>query len=64
METLFGIAALTLVTIVGLFASLALQALLLRGAFALMQPAAAKPSAVRQPLVRGAQLTAQAYARR
>ena len=64
METMFGFAALVMTTILGLFAALALQALLLRATFALMQPATAGHRALRRPpLERGAQLAAQAYAR-
>jgi len=63
METMFGFAALVMATILGLFAALALQALLLRAAFALMQPATADRRPVRPPLERGVQLAARAYAR-
>lgn len=63
METMFGIAALTIATILSLFAALALQALLLRATFALMQPATADRRPVRPRLEHGAQLAAQAYAR-
>ena len=41
METFINFAALAMATILALFSSLALQALLLRGVFALMQPATA-----------------------
>jgi hypothetical protein len=63
METLFAIAALVMATILGLFAALALQALLLRATFALMQPATADRRPVGPRLQRGTQLAAQAYAR-
>ena len=63
METLFGIAALVLVTLFGLFAALALQGLLLRATFTLMQPATADRRPIRPHLQRGTQLAAQAYAR-
>lgn len=63
METMFGFAALVMATILGLFAALALQALLLRAAFYLMQPATADRRPLRPPIERGAQLAARAYAR-
>lgn len=63
MEAMFGFAALAMATIFGLFAALALQALLLRTALNLMQPAAATVQAVRPPLERGTQLAMRAYAR-
>jgi hypothetical protein len=63
METLFGIAALVMATILGLFGALALQALLLRATFALMQPATADRRPVGPRLQHGTQLAAQAYAR-
>jgi hypothetical protein len=66
METMFGIAAMTMATILSLFAALALQTLLLRATFALMQPATSDRRPVRSlgPAVEhGTQLAAQAYAR-
>lgn len=63
METMFGFAALVIVTILGLFAALALQGLLLRVAFALMQPATADRRVLRPAIERGTQLAARAYAR-
>jgi hypothetical protein len=63
METVFGFAALVMATILGLFGALALQALLLRVTFALMQPTTAERKPLRPPLEQGAQLTARAYAR-
>jgi hypothetical protein len=63
METMFGIAAIVMVTILGLFAALALQALLLRATFALMQPATADRRPLRPPVERGARLVVRAYAR-
>lgn len=63
METIFGFAALLMATILGFFAALALQALLLRATFALMQPATADRRPLRPPLERGAQLAARAFAR-
>ncbi len=41
MDTFIGLAAVVMTTIVALFSALALQALLLRGVIALMQPATA-----------------------
>jgi hypothetical protein len=63
METLFGIAALVMATILGLFGALALQALLLRATFALMQPATVDRRPAGTRLQHGTQLAAQAYAR-
>jgi hypothetical protein len=66
METMFGFAALVMATILGLFGALALQALLLRATFALMQPATADRRPVRPPrpaTEQGSQLAARAYAR-
>jgi hypothetical protein len=64
METFLGFAAIAMTSIVALFAALALQALLLRGVFALMQPATATHRATAPPIERGAQLVARAYASR
>lgn len=63
METMFGFAAVVMASIVGLFGALALQAILLRAAFALMQPATADRRPLGPRLQRGTQLAAQAYAR-
>ena len=41
METMLGFVGLVITTLVALFSALALQTLLLRAAFALMQPATA-----------------------
>jgi hypothetical protein len=62
METFIGFAAIVMTTIVALFAALALQALLLRGVFALMQPATAARRAAAPAIERGTQLVARAYA--
>jgi hypothetical protein len=63
MDTMLGFVALVITTLVALFAALALQALLLRAAFALMQPATASRR-VPQPAVElGAQLVARAFGR-
>jgi len=63
METMFGFVALVMATILGLFAALALQALLLKAAFALMQPATADRRITHPAIERGAQMVARAYAR-
>jgi hypothetical protein len=63
METFIGFAAIAMTTIVALFAALALQALLLRGVFALMQPATAGRRVPAPPIERGTQLVAHVYAK-
>jgi hypothetical protein len=63
METFINIAALVMTTIFALFSALALQALLLRGVFALMQPATADRRVARPSIERGTQLVARAYAK-
>jgi hypothetical protein len=63
METFIGFAAIAMTTIVALFAALALQALLLRGVFALMQPATATHRVAVAPIERGTQLVAHVYAK-
>ena len=63
METMFGLAALVMATILGLFMALALQVLALRLAFYLMQPATSDRRPLRPPVERGTQLAARAYAR-
>lgn len=62
METMFGFAAVVLATLVSLFAALALQGLLMKLAFQLMQPATADRRVV-APIARGTRMVAQAYAR-
>lgn len=63
METFINFAALAMATILALFIALALQALLLRGVFALMQPATAARRLAPPSITRGTQLVAQAYAK-
>ena len=63
METMFGLAALVMATVLGLVMALALQALALRLAFYLMQPATSDRRPLRPPVERGTQLAARAYAR-
>jgi hypothetical protein len=62
METFINFGALAMTTIVALFSALALQALLLRGVFALMQPATAARRLAPPSIARGTQLVARAYA--
>lgn len=62
METMFGFAAVVLATLVSLFAALALQGLLMKLAFQLMQQATADRRVV-APIERGTRMVAQAYAR-
>jgi len=64
METFLGFAAIALTTIVALFTALALQALLLHGVCALMQPATASRRISAPAIERGTQLVARAYAKR
>jgi hypothetical protein len=61
METMVQFVALILTTLIALFAALALDWLLLRGMFLLMQPATADRRAHSAGLERGAQLAARAY---
>jgi len=60
MDTLFGLAAVVMTTIVALFTALGLQALLLRGVFALMQPASTS-RVLPPPIEQGTRLAAQAF---
>jgi len=69
METMLTFAGVTIATIVALFAALALQSVLLKGMFVLMQPLAVRQSrtavgtarSASIPLEQGARLLAQAY---
>ncbi len=63
MDTFIGFAAVVLTTIVALFSALALQALLLRGVFVLIEPAGASRRIVPPSVARGTQLAARAYAK-
>jgi len=63
MDTFIGFAAIVMTTIVALFSALALQALLLRAAFALMQPATAARHTTSPSIERGTQLAARAFAK-
>ena len=61
MDTMLGFAGLVITTVVALFAALALEALLLRATFALMQPATADRRPSKSQLAEGTTLVAQAY---
>lgn len=63
MDTFLGFTAIAVTTLFALFAALGLQSLLLRAAFALMQPAAAARRFTPPAIERGTQLVARAYAR-
>lgn len=63
MDTFFAFAAVATTTIIALFAALALQALLLRATFALMQSATAGRRITPPAIERGTQLVARAYAK-
>jgi hypothetical protein len=63
METFIDFAAILIVTIVALFFALALQALLLRGVFALMEPATAPRRLAPPSIAHGARIAARAFAR-
>ncbi len=61
MDTMIQFIALILTTLIALFAALALDWLLLRGMFLLMQPATADRRVRVAGLERGAQMAARAY---
>jgi hypothetical protein len=63
MDTFLEFAVVVMATIVALFSALALQALLLRGVFALMAPATASRRIVPPSMERGTQLVARAFAK-
>jgi len=64
METMFGFAAVVMATLVSLFAALALQGLLMKLAFQLMEPATADRRVVaRAPIEHGTRMVARVYAR-
>jgi hypothetical protein len=60
METMIGFVGLAITTLVALFTGLGVQILLLRAAFALMQPATAGRRG-QLPVEQGAQLVARAF---
>jgi len=61
MDTMIGFAALVIASLVALFAALALDWLLLRGMFFLMQPATADRRVPTHALHHGTQLAARAF---
>ena len=61
MDTIVGFAALVITSLVALFAALALNWLLLRGMFLLLQPATANRHISALAIERGTQLVARAY---
>ena len=63
MHTMLAFAGLVITTLVALFAALALQTLLLRAAFALMQPATASRRGPQPAVEHGTQLVARAFSR-
>ena len=63
METFINFTAVILTTIVALFGALALEALLLRGIFRLIEPATAARRHVRPSIERGTQLVGRAWAK-
>jgi hypothetical protein len=63
MDTLLSFVALLITSLIALFAALALDWLLLRGMFLLMQPATVDRRVPVAKLERGTQLAARAYAR-
>jgi len=63
METMFGYVAVILATLLSLFAAVALQGLLLKVAFQLMQPATAGRRMAKAPIECGTQMVARVYAR-
>jgi hypothetical protein len=63
METMLGFVGLVITTLVALFSALALQTLLLRAAFALMQPATANRRIPQPAVEHGAQLVPHAFSR-
>ncbi len=61
MDTILTMAVLAVVTVAALFTALGLNWLLLRSAFALMQPATANRRVV-VPIEKGTRMVARAYA--
>ena len=62
MDTFISFAALVITSLIALFAALALDWLLLRGMFLIMQPATSDRRVPATRLDRGAHLAARAYA--
>jgi hypothetical protein len=63
MQTFIGFAAVIMTTLIALFSALALQAVLLRGVFALMGPATATRRLAPAAIEHGARMAARAYAK-
>jgi len=63
MDAYIEFAAVAMITIVALFSALALQALLLRATFALMEPATAGRRVTVPGIERGTRMVAHAYAK-
>ncbi len=63
METFIGFAAVIMTTLTALFSALALQAILLRGVFALMEPATATRRVAPVAIEHGTCMAARAYAK-
>jgi hypothetical protein len=61
---MLGFAALTTATVLAVFVALALDWLLLRGVFLLMQPVTADRRTAQPAIEHGTRLAAQAYAQR
>jgi hypothetical protein len=61
METMIVFAGLAITTLFALFTALGIQILLLRAAFALMQPATASRRDLQPAVEQGAQLVARAF---
>jgi hypothetical protein len=61
METMLEFAGVAIATVLALFAALALQTVLLRATFALMQPATAGRRNAPPAIERGARLAARAF---
>ena len=63
MDTMIGFAALVITSLVALFSALALDWLLLRGMFLLMEPATASQRVPRAAIEHGTQLAVRAFGR-
>lgn len=63
MDSMLGFASLVIATILALFAALALDWLLLKAAFVLMQPATANRSTSRPALESGVRMATRAFGR-
>lgn len=63
MDTMLGFAAIAIITVAALFAALALNWVLLRATFLLMQPATVERQIPRAPIAHGTRLVAQAFGR-